>query len=199
MFTLRPSCGRAVTFYPMKQPNEEKKQRKLNNRAKPVCFHTTSISASLFPMSAFVSSFSAHTLALRTLRAITASCGAQPNNMSQIQFRIFFLRDSTLCVRALCSRHAIFRFLFILNFSINFFSSIGRRSRLRWLVTSDDIIIKVVSSQQVTYLSFASLSVPVGTPHANEIGRVEQKIEKKTFLDQKLITRNSNSSKFAFN
>lgn len=128
---------------------------------KPVCFRTTSISASLFPMSAFVSFFSAH--------KITASCGATqhhvPNSFFPLLFHPFF-------VRALWSRHVIFRFLFILNFSINFFRLhfIGRSacaSSWHTLVVIGDVYRYYYKSRKQSAGHLSSSFFPQ-TPHANE-------------------------------
>lgn len=55
---------------------EKSRVQKLDNRVKPVCFHTTSISAPLFPMSAFVSFFRArtHTFTVHSSRSHRATC-----------------------------------------------------------------------------------------------------------------------------
>lgn len=116
MFTLRPSCGRAVTFW---QKTGGKNISSNRVGAKPVCFYTTSISASLFPMSAFVSFFSAckqHSILWRN---------AQPTNKSRIQSIFFRIHFVCVCGLRGAVSYAAFRFLFISNFSINFFLSVA--------------------------------------------------------------------------
>lgn len=178
------------------------RKKALNNRAKPVCFHTTSISASLFPMSAFVSFSSApHAL------SITQHLMVQPKHHTVPKFDSYFIlfpRSHRMQVYFVCRLQSPCRFsTFYLfwNFSINFFFLL-HRSRLvhrvpyahsDW-VASDVIIIKVVNSHQVTYLPDFFYS-----RHHMQMKLGKNGAVTKSLLDQKLITRNSNSFRFAFN